>query len=697
MNKKLKGITIGGGVLIFCVLLILLLKTGLLVKPTEKSLEKNIEIAEYDVLRAQFNRELDIREDYSGGNFSFQNPYIIVDPYEMNPGSALVIFEKSQPGEIEVTIQGDDTFSNYSYSKSSLTTHFEVPIIGLYLGRENTVILKDEFGNSSTLKITTEPLPVDFQVYDLQKSIPEKMEPGITLFIACFDDSYTALVDNNAQVRGYLSNKYMAHGTAIIKLQNGNMLATGDEYRQIPYNMTSLWEFNWLGKIFVEYEIPNGVHHNISEMPNGDILVVSNNRDWLTTHTREDVVLILDRKTGAVKKKYDFRNILDETRLPYHHFDPNIINVQNIDWMHTNSAIYNAADNTIIVSSPIQSQVVAIDADSSEIKWLLSPHEGYEGSSAHLANFLLTPVGENFEWQWGQHDPMLLPDFDQNPDTLDLLLFDNGQNRSFTKENATNPENNYSRAVHYRIDTKKLTVEQIWQYGKECGSECYSTFLGDADFLPTTGNRLVDFGGELRVDGVAVDSIVEGVLGSVVTNSRVDEVTENGEIVYSVTVHENKYSITSETYQVERIPLYSPSSFDYQLGEVEGIRLGEIIPFSATDEVKVPPVYFGNIQVIFNRLFNENGRLVADGVITYNNNTYLLARCYFVLSSEKSTYVFPATSGLNGRFFMNINTHQMEKGTYHLSILGGVREGNDQLNGKMHQGYVSTDYKITVQ
>ena len=37
------------------------------------------------------------------------------------------------------------------------------------------------------------------------------MEPGITMFIACFQDSYTALLDNNADVRGYLSNQYMAH------------------------------------------------------------------------------------------------------------------------------------------------------------------------------------------------------------------------------------------------------------------------------------------------------------------------------------------------------------------------------------------------------------------------------------------------------------------------------------------------------
>ncbi len=696
MKTKSKAILVGGISFIIIASVLILVFCGSLVKPTDKSLAEDIEIPKYDVLQAQYARELEIIEDYTGSDYTFQNPYIIVDPYEMNPGSALVIFEDTKPGDIEVTIQGDDAYSTYTYIKSSQTTHFEIPIIGLYLGRENTVTLKDQNGMVSTLKITTEPLPVDFQVYELNKSVPEKMEPGITLFIACFDDSYTALVDNNAQVRGYLSNKYMAHGTGVIKLQNGNMLASGDEYRQIPYNMTSLWEFNWLGKIFFEYEIPNGVHHNISEMPNGDLLVVSNNKDWLLTHTREDVVLILDRKTGEVKKEYDFRKILDETRSPYHHFDPNIINVQNTDWMHTNAAIYNTADNTIIVSSPIQSQVVAIDADSSKIKWILGAHEGYDGSSDFLKEFLLTPIGEDFEWQWGQHDPMLLPDFDQNPETIDLLLFDNGQNRSFTKENATAPVNNYSRAVHYRINTKNMTVDQIWQYGKECGPDCYATFLGDADFLSNTSNRLIDFGGQLRVDGVPVDSIVDGVLGSVVTNSRIDEVTEDGEIVYSVSVSENKYSVTSETYQTERLDLFSASSFDFLLGEIKGTRLGEINSFQASTDIKAPLFYAGKIEVEFSRMVNENGRLVADGSIKYDGTTFLLGRCYFVLRGKDSVYVYPATSGLNGRFFMNLDTSELESGIYHLSIIGGVREGNDQLNGKMHQGHVNTKYKITV-
>ena len=36
------------------------------------------------------------------------------------------------------------------------------------------------------------------------------------------------------------------------------------------------------------------------------------------------------------------------------------------------------------------------------------------------------------------------------------------------------PEMKYSRAVIYKIDQKKMTVEQIWQYGEERGHDWYS-------------------------------------------------------------------------------------------------------------------------------------------------------------------------------------------------------------------------------
>ena len=699
-----KGLKIG--VIILVVLVVLagsgfsVLRSGMLVKPTARSLENRLEIHTYDILDWQFAQEQGLLADYQEASYTPDEPYIIVDPYEMNPLSALILFEAQKPCDVQVEIVGDDSYATYTYTKKAGTTHLEIPIIGLYAGRENTVNLTLQYQDGTeehvTHAITTEPLPVDMQEYQLEVSKPEKMEPGISLFIACFNHSYNVLLDNNAQVRGYLSNVDMAHGTSMILLKNGNMLATGDEYKQVPYNMSSLFEFNWLGKIFREYEVPNAVHHDISELPNGNILAVSNNANMFQTGTREDVVIIIDRETGAVIKEYDFRNIIDEMRDPYHHFHPDIKNVLNIDWMHTNAAIYKEDTDSILVSSPTQSMVISIDAQTSAINWILGPHEGYEGSSAFMKEFLLTPQGDNFEWQWTQHQPMLLPDQDGNADTVDILLFDNGQSKSFTKEGSTAPADNYSRGVQFRINEKTKTVEQIWSYGKERASDCYATFLGDADYLAETGNRIMAYGGQLRLDGVPVDDIVSGVVGETVTNSRVVEVTEDLEVVYEVSVHDTPHSTSAETYQVERLPLYSPKSFDYTLATIQGQRVGTSYTNPLNTVMKAPNFYIGKLGESFKQIYRQGDRLVINGQQTHDGKTYILSQSFLVFRSRDNTYVFGANSGLNGQYFASIDLSTFAPGEYQLSVAGGVKEGNDMASDKIIQGHVATGYKVTV-
>ena len=574
------------------------------------SMSSLTEVAQYDLLEQQFDRELEILADYSHDSYLAADPYVVLDPYSLNPLSALLLFDTDAASDVEVIIQGDDDYSTYSYTHRIEPPRAEVPIIGLYAGRENRVFLTID-GETLEHKITTEPLPVDFQDYVLEVSKPEKMTDGITLFTA-INESYSALVDNNAQVRGYLSNKRITHGTSMIVLENGNMLSTGDEYKQVPYNMANLFEYNWLGKVYKIYDIPNAVHHSIQELPNGDILAVSNHENMFLTGTREDAVIIIDRETGAVKKTFDFRTIIDETRDPYHHFHPDIINVPNQDWMHANSATYDELRNAIIVSSPTQSMVISIDADTSGINWILGPHDGY---NEELRRYLLTPIGDGFEWQWCQHDPTLLESDD--PNIINLLVFDNGQSKSFYKETSVDPKDNYSRAVIYSININDRTVEQLWQYGKERGAECYSTYLGSARM--NDGNTLICFGGMLRKNGVPVDDLTESILGDLITTSRVVEVTAAGEVVYEVSVHENEFTRAAGTYQSSRIPLFVPESFRTLLGETKGHRVGVSYlcgpPAGDFADFPVPPLYLGKLSADFTVIHREQDRLVLDGAL----------------------------------------------------------------------------------
>ena len=154
------------------------------------------------------------------------------------------------------------------------------------------------------------------------------------------------------------------------------------------------------------------------------------------------------------------------------------------NWAHVNSVDYDPTDDSIIISSRHQG-IVKIGRDK-KVKWILASPEGWKKG---LKETLLTPVDKNgkpikcegskcegdFDWSWTQHTAWRI-DSKSDKNILYLSVFDNGDARGM--EQPPLPDMKYSRAVVYKIDQKKKTVEQIWEVGKE---------LGHPFFCPVTG------------------------------------------------------------------------------------------------------------------------------------------------------------------------------------------------------------------
>ena len=47
-----------------------------------------------------------------------------------------------------------------------------------------------------------------------------------------------------------------------------------------------------------------------------------------------------------------------------------------------------------------------------------------------------------------------------------------------------------------------MEVRQVWEYGSAAMERIFTRFLGDADWLETTGNVLITFGAVSFTDGV---------------------------------------------------------------------------------------------------------------------------------------------------------------------------------------------------
>ena len=237
-----------------------------------------------------------------------------------------------------------------------------------------------------------------------------------------------------------------------------------------------------LGKIYKEYSLEGGYHHDYYEMENGNLLIASddfNNEDG----TVEDYIVELDRDTGLVVKTFDLKDVLNMK-------DGQSENWTAYDWFHNNSVWYDKKTNSITLSGRHQDAVINIDYNTGELNWIIGDSTNW---SEEYQKYFFKPIGDGeFEWQWSQHAAMVTPEGY-------IFILDNGNNKSKIKEEYVDATNSYTRGVMYEIDTKNMTIKQVWEYGKNRGSEFYSPYISDVDYL-NENHYIVHSGGIVYID-----------------------------------------------------------------------------------------------------------------------------------------------------------------------------------------------------
>jgi arylsulfate sulfotransferase len=493
--------------------------------------------------KSLMTEQQELEKEFTSKGYTLDNPNIIVDPYHNSPLTALVIFETEESLSPTVTIEGSDELTTYTHEFSKTKTHY-LPIYGLYPDKENKVII--ECGNDKQeITIKTEPLPEDF----ILPTSVEKEEDKLTndlYFFTPSSNGYTCAYDTNGDVRWYLTNTATWE---INRLENGHLLVSTERVVNQPYYLTGLYEMDMLGKIYVEYSLPGGYHHDYFEMPNGNILVASD--DFTSGKgTVEDYIVELDRNSGDIVKTYDLKDILNME-------DGKSENWVEYDWFHNNSVWYDEKTNSITLSGRHQDAVINIDYDSGELNWIIGDPTNW---SEEYQKYFFSPIGDDFEWQWSQHAAMITPEGY-------VFIFDNGNNKSKIEEEYVPAEDSYSRGVMYKIDTDKMTIEQIWEYGKERGSEFYSPYISDVDYLEEN-HYIVHSGGIVYVDGKNSNQPA-GISGADRLVSDTVEILDD-EVIFEI-------KLPSNNYRVEKMSLYGNDTFELKEGEQKG-SLGETTP-----------------------------------------------------------------------------------------------------------------------
>lgn len=511
-------------VIVACVLSILIYERIDMVKPVEET---------EDMLVHQENLE---KEFTTTEENTIDNPKIIVNPYEISPLTALILFETRDLTAPTVTIVGEDESTTFTKTFTPNKKHV-LPIYGLYPDRNNEVIITLN-GEDYTFHIQTDPLPEDFALPTDVTANKEELDQEL-YFVTPSSQGYTAAYDINGDVRWYLTENMIWD---VQRLRNGNIMLSSNRLINPPYYTTGLVEMDLTGKIYYEYVLPGGYHHDVYELENGNLLVASNDFD---SGTVEDYIVEIERDTGNIVKRIDLKEILpmDEGK--------NLM-ATDYDWFHNNSVWYDSNTNSITLSGRHQDAVVNIDYNSLEINWIVGSHDGW---SEEYQKYFLDPIGDDFEWQWAQHAAMILPNGD-------LFIFDNGNNRSKTEEDSVKASDNYSRGVIYHINTIDKTIEQVWEYGKDRGSEFYSPYISDVDYLGED-HYLIHSGGINTVDGEPGNE--PAGLENVDSMNSITTEVKNDEVIFEM-------NLPTNLYRAEKMDLYSNSVF--KLGA--GSRLGNM-------------------------------------------------------------------------------------------------------------------------
>lgn len=477
-------------------------------------------------------------KDYNTEGYTIDNPNVVLNPYDISPLSALVLFETEQEEAVKVTIKGKDALTTYTHTFEAAKKHF-LPIYGLYADKENEVVIS--YGKvSKTIKIKTDKLPDDISLPTRVVKDASKLTNDL-YFYTPSSKGYTAAYDVNGDVRWYLTINSIWE---VNRLQNGHLLLSTERLVNSPYYMTGLYEMDMLGKIYTEYSLEGGYHHDYYEMENGNLIVASDN--FANGKTVEDYVVELDRKTGKIVKTWDISSILK-------HEDGKSENWSEYDWFHNNAVWYDKKTNSITLSGRHQDAVINISYDDGSLNWIIGDKTNW---SEDYQKYFFTPKGKNFEWQWSQHAAMITPEGY-------VFLFDNGNNKSKIESKYVDASKSYSRGVMYKIDTENMTIEQVYEYGKERGSSFYSPYISDVDYL-ASNHYIVHSGGIVYVDGKNSNQPAG-------FSNNASLVSDTVELLNNKVIFEMKFA--TNNYRVEKMSLYADNE---KYSNDKAVRLGSL-------------------------------------------------------------------------------------------------------------------------
>lgn len=481
----------------------------------------------------QTKAEKEMLAEFEAGNYTVENPLVKYNAYLINPLSAVVLFRTEEEVAVTVRVKGKTKAADIVHTFPKAKTHI-LPVLGLYSDYNNTVEITPYRGKTTTIHIEVENV-VDQSIIEYVQTTPEYFQDNIMILCPASTDK-TVGVDYAGDIRWHLTTLCVFD---LKRLKNGNLLFGTDRLIKMPYYMSGLYEMSPTGKIYKEYRIPGAYHHDQFEMPDGNLLCLTED---LTSETVEDMCVLVDRQTGEILKTWDYSKCLTPG-------EGKGLSYTDEDWFHNNAVWYDEKTHSLTFSGRHVDAMINIDYESGELNWIIGDPETWP---EHMQKYFFKPIGNNFEWQYEQHACVITPNGD-------VMCFDNHHNATKVEERKVPAYNNYSRGVRYRINTEDMTIEQVWQYGKERGAEFFSPYICNVEYY-NEGHYMVHSGGiAYDKDGKPSEALGAFAIMAGGSQSSITVELVNDTKMYEMKVHGN-------FYRAEKMKLYSEGN-NLEMGE----------------------------------------------------------------------------------------------------------------------------------
>lgn len=423
--------------------------------------KENVKYALGDLIVRQREMDEQIKGYMNDESYTFDDPLILNNPYEIAPLTALIIFNTKEATAIDVDING-----MFSFVVEKDTTH-AIPVYGLLDARDNTVILKDDNGNTKELIITTEEYKGDRLRVEILKE--EELDDQVFFLSPNFVEN--CIFDKYGNLLWYIKDDYAGD---IEFLDNGHFLISDPHQgtNGVKINYSSFLEMDYLGKIHKQYITEYGYHHELVPMDDGAILTTGalDGSAFL-----EAVLFEMDMETGKSRWMIDFYEKL-------HEIAPEWIESLGTQFDFVlNSIDYDKENNDVLLSFRGIGVIALYDLDEDDFIWMFGDPDNLPDE---FDKYLLSRE-DDIKYPYGQHSAFFTEDGN-------ISFHNNDADQLNSKgEMLGGYLDNYTTNVIFAVDMTERSVRRIWEY--DADKKEWSK-VGGMLTMMDNGHKLIDYG-----------------------------------------------------------------------------------------------------------------------------------------------------------------------------------------------------------